>query len=240
MKTFLRDRLRASPFAFGVIGRRGEHPDFDRRVVRRGDDLVIEGFPRSGNTFATMAFRLAQPNPLKIGNHFHAPAQILRARQFAIPAMVVIREPMAAALSFLVYHQGRMSAARALEQYVAFHKPLLGCLDEFSIAPFEEVVSDFNASIARLNAKFGTDFVGYEPFDELNTNAMAAIEEKRLKRLEKRGDAAASDARKTTPSAEKDAQKDKFRASLAAPALAGLRDDAAMCYNTILNATVGK
>jgi len=236
LKSYIREKLRASPLAFGAIGRWREHPDFDRRVVRRGDDLVIEGYPRSGNTFGMMAFRLAQPGPLNIGNHFHAPAQILRAARFGIPAMVVIREPMAAALSLVVYYQGRVSPERALEQYVAFHKPLIACTDAYCIAPFKEVVSDYGRSIERLNAKFGTDFTLYENSLVTDAKTMAAIEKKRLKRLEKSGDVVGSLARKTTPSAEKDAWKTKYAKSFDAPNIAPLRAAATALFMSLSDA----
>ncbi len=226
--------MRGSPTAFARLGPRGEHPDFDRRVTRRGDDVVIEGYPRSGNTFGTMAFRLAQPNPLNIGNHFHAPAQIGLARRYGIPAMVVVREPMAAALSFCVYHQGKVSAAAALKTYIAFHKPLAAWQDAWIPAPFEEVISDFGTSIARLNAHFGSDFAIYHSSPEADARTQTAVEEKRLKRLARRGDTQASAARQTTPSAAKEALKANFRDQFAAPNIEPLKAEAAALYAQVL------
>ncbi|MEZ5841084.1 MAG: hypothetical protein R3D02_11910 [Hyphomicrobiales bacterium] len=47
---------RNNPTLFDLFWRRQEQQRFRRRVVRRGDDAVIEGYPRSANTFATYAF----------------------------------------------------------------------------------------------------------------------------------------------------------------------------------------
>jgi hypothetical protein len=69
----------------------GEHPalylplaagfrrayDGSRKAVGRETEVVIEGFPRCGNSFAFAAFALAQPHPVHIAHHLHAPAQVL-------------------------------------------------------------------------------------------------------------------------------------------------------------------
>lgn len=40
-------------------------------VVARDTEIVIEGYPRSANTFAVAAFLLAQGRPVKIAHHLH-------------------------------------------------------------------------------------------------------------------------------------------------------------------------
>ncbi len=47
----------------------------DRAITER-TQLVIEGFPRSGNTFASKAFTLAQDRPVVVASHVHLPAQV--------------------------------------------------------------------------------------------------------------------------------------------------------------------
>ncbi|NIZ10954.1 hypothetical protein [Pseudooceanicola sp. HF7] len=230
-----RDSLRASPVVFPLIGRQGESPDFERRVVRPGDSVVIEGYPRSGNTFGTMAFRRAQLGPLNIGNHFHAPAQILLANRYAIPALVVIRAPKAAALSLCVYHGGRMSAARAVELYIAFHRPILRIPQAWTPALFEEVIADFAPAIRRMNAQFGTNFIPYENSPEEDALTRAAVEKKRLSRLAKRGDMEASIARQTVPSAEKEALKSRYRDEFETVKVRRLLSAAQDYYESILN-----
>ena len=59
-KAVLRRILMTNPHAFRLLWRRKENSLFERRVVRKGDDIEIEGLPRSGNTFASAAFRLAE------------------------------------------------------------------------------------------------------------------------------------------------------------------------------------
>lgn len=63
------------------------HPRLYLQVARwrhRGapvasDTQLIEGFPRSGNTFAVAAFDLAQARPVEVAHHGHASAQVIEA-----------------------------------------------------------------------------------------------------------------------------------------------------------------
>jgi len=72
------------------------------RAVDRATELVIEGFARSGNTFAVAAFSLAQPRPVRLAHHLHAPAQVLLAARMGIPCIVLVRDPVDAVASRLI------------------------------------------------------------------------------------------------------------------------------------------
>ena len=55
------------------------------RVVTPDTQLVIEGFPRSANTFARVAFNAAQSGRVRIAHGLHVPAQVVRAAQCVYP-----------------------------------------------------------------------------------------------------------------------------------------------------------
>lgn len=67
-------------------------------LVNEDTDIVIEGYPRSANTFAVAAFEIAQGKPSKIARHTHAIAQLKRAAALKLPTLVIIREPEQAIL----------------------------------------------------------------------------------------------------------------------------------------------
>ena len=82
--------VRPSLFSFIMGGR----PKFRDVIARSETDIVIEGFPRSANTFAVAAFQYAQRRPLTIARHTHAPAQIMLASRANIPCLVLIKFPL--------------------------------------------------------------------------------------------------------------------------------------------------
>src|ERR1043166_5658936 len=65
-------------------------------------DIVIDGFPRCANTYATYAFDLAQKARLNIANHIHKKSQFLVARKYGIPAILLIRDPLDCITSTLI------------------------------------------------------------------------------------------------------------------------------------------
>lgn len=73
----------------------------DHLCIRKDTDLVIEGYPRSANSTTVHKFLSRQDRPLHVAHHKHHAAQILRAVQWGIPAVVLIREPRSACLSLL-------------------------------------------------------------------------------------------------------------------------------------------
>ena len=70
-------------------------------LARRDSALVIEGFPRSGNTFSVAAFQIANGQDLHVGRHLHGAPHVLRAVRLGLPTVVLIRRPREAVLSYL-------------------------------------------------------------------------------------------------------------------------------------------
>ena len=126
--------------------------------VDRNTQLVIEGFPRSANTFAVVAFNKAQPTKLQIAHHMHVPAQIIKGVQKKIPTIVLIRNPKDAVVSLVMYDP-RISLTRALKCYISFYQTIYLYRSRYVVARFEEVINDYSKVIKETNNKFGTDFI---------------------------------------------------------------------------------
>jgi hypothetical protein len=139
-------------------------------------EIVIEGYPRSGNTFAVVAFRLAQNRDVRIAHHLHAPAQVIWAARQHLPAMVLIRKPADAVLSLLI-RDPSVSVTHEFRRYTRFYSALGPYRNDFVLAAFEEVVSDFGPVIARVNAKFGTAFDRFEHTEDNVHECFRMIEE---------------------------------------------------------------
>ena len=67
-------------------------PDCRNLLVKKDTEIVIEGYPRSANTFAVAAFLLAQGRPVKIAHHLQVPAQVIQGVQWNITTIVTEQE----------------------------------------------------------------------------------------------------------------------------------------------------
>ncbi len=145
-------------------------------VVSSDTEIVIEGFPRSANTFAVAAFTLAQGRPVKIARHLHAPAQVIAGVRMHIPTLVLIRHPRDAVLS-LVVRAPHLSVEQALKDYIHFYTVLLPYLGQFVIGLFEQVTTDFGRVIAQINEHYGTNFRLFEHTEENLRRVFAMVEQ---------------------------------------------------------------
>lgn len=145
----------------------------DPLCIRPDTDIVIEGYPRSANSTTVHRFLARQDRPLHVAHHKHHAAQILRAVQWGIPAIVLIREPREACLSLLAlgaearHRAGKpqsdsMAFTDVFSAYVAFYRAVEECLDQIVIGRFEFVRTDITDLIYRVNARFGTNFLSEE------------------------------------------------------------------------------
>jgi hypothetical protein len=151
------------------------------RVVTPDTQLVIEGFPRSANTFARVAFNGAQSERVRIAHGLHVPAQVIRAATWRIPTLVLIRKPKDAVLSFAI--RDPISVDQAIRYYLSFYETVEEYRDAYVLGLFEEVTEDFGEVIRRINDRFGTTF---SPFshDERNVDRVfARIEKNSRKRF---------------------------------------------------------
>jgi hypothetical protein len=144
------------------------------QVVKPETDILIEGFPRSANSFAVVAFNHAQGGGMHIANNLHVPAQIMRAAEWNVPTLVLLRNPRDAVLSYAV--RDPISVEQALEYYVSFHEAAADYKDSFVLGPFEEVTSDYGPVIERINEKFGTNFSPFRHTEENVAEVFGFIE----------------------------------------------------------------
>lgn len=199
-----------------------------RRDLTPATELVIEGYPRSGNTFAVESFRAAQRVPVNISSHVHTPAQLLRAVAAGVPAVLVVREPVAAATSLLLAAP-YLSPRGALYEWIRFHRRLIPHRDQLVVATFDQVTADMGAVIERINARFGTSFDAFRHDRDAESAVFAHIEAHNA-RLHG-GEVSERDAAR--PSPVRAALQGGVRQQLLAPPLAARRTEAAALYATL-------
>ena len=161
---------------------RGSGTGDEPKVVSKRTDLVIEGFPRSGNSFAFVAFTSAQPGPVRVAHHLHAAAQVITGVRMGIPTLVLIRDPEEAILSrMLLVAYPYKTIIPAMREYLRFYEPILPYRQHLVLASFESVVHDFGAVTRAVNAKYGTSFGEFEHTDANVAKCFETMEQRNTK-----------------------------------------------------------
>ena len=138
-------------FTYRLMGKKQE------LAASKDTQIVIEGFPRSGNSFAVLAFEFAQTTPVKIAHHLHAPAQVIRAAKLRIPCIVLIRDPVDTIAS-LVIREMFVSVDTAFDEYICFYEHVLPYRKYFVLEEFDDIITDYGKVVDKVNMKFGTEF----------------------------------------------------------------------------------
>jgi len=216
-------RLKTIPWAFLPIARL--RADSKKNLVRRDTDVVIEGFWRCGNHFATFAFIVAQRQPVRVAHHFHAPAQLMLAARWNIPAILLIRNPLDAVASSAIYL--KRDPQPMLGLYNTFHRALIPYADQLVISDFDATVNDFGAVIERVNCRYA------RRFDLFSGDEASRIEVERRIRQEHETRMGAEAERLPLPSQEKANQKQAVIDRLRDPQCAEQLAEAQNLYETL-------
>ena len=122
------------------------------RIVNQNTDIVLEGFPRSANTYSYVM--LNQSNfLLTIAHHFHYPINIIKGVRKNIPVIILIRRPEDAILSQMIRNP-KVSFDEAFIWYKAFYTQALIYKDSIVVAEFQNVIKNFNDIILKVNKKY--------------------------------------------------------------------------------------
>lgn len=197
-------------------------------AIEKDTAIVIEGYPRSGNTFASSAFRLAQDQPVKIAYRLHAPTQLIVAAKIGIPAIALIRKPEDAVLSWVI-HRSHLNIEQALKGYISFHEAILPYCDKFVIADFDVVVSDFASIIRAVNSKYGTNFQEFVHTEENVQKCFGIIDD-----FYSNKDGQISSQIVARPSSDRKKQKAILKEQLQAPRLQLITTKAEQLYQQII------
>jgi len=120
-------------------------------LVTKNTDLVIEGFPRSGNSFFEAFINVVFPN-LILAHHTHRIAQIRLAIIYKKPVIFLIRKPSDALISYYNFYERKIRFKHILTEYNAYHKSLIKYKKKLLIIRFEEI-NDKKRIINKINSE---------------------------------------------------------------------------------------
>jgi hypothetical protein len=135
-------------------------PTVRGNMVAATTQLVIEGFPRSANTYALAAFRCANGPDVEVADHLHAGRSVRAAVDRGLPCIVLARDPVDACTSMIQRQPVR--ARTALAAYLRFYAQVTPVLDNVVVSDFATTTGDFGAVISEVNRRFGTSYRPYE------------------------------------------------------------------------------
>ena len=148
-------------------------------TVNKQTDITIEGFPRSGNTFAVAAFEFSQNKELTIAHHTHSAAQVIESVKLNIPTLLLVRFPKDAIISLVI--RENISITTAIKSYVNYYENLYKYRDKVYLVSFEKLTTDFGEIITAVNKKFGTCFVPFMHHAENLKKVFSIVDEMELK-----------------------------------------------------------
>ena len=226
-RQWVRSRVSAWPLVYLPFARL-RYRRVQNRIVEADTELVIEGFQRSGNTFAAAAFDMAQGRPIKTAHHLHSSAQVLEAVRLGVPVLLLIRDPKDSVISHVI-REPCVTMRQSIGAWTHFYERLLPVVDRVLVADFSRVSTDFGAVIRDFNVRYGT---GYKEFDHTEENVARcfdAIEERNRARF-----GTLVEGKVARPSQERSARKAELLAQFEAPALAPLREHAFEVYRAFV------
>jgi len=120
----------------------------------RSTDLVIEGFPRSANTFSMYLFREACPDGV-LASHVHYIASLKSAQEYNIPTIILYRDPVDAVVStaqqMQISHENATECDYLLRRWYRFYSYALKHEGTYCFANFEDTINNPESFISGLS-----------------------------------------------------------------------------------------
>lgn len=223
IRAWLRPLLWKSPYLYWPFGFLRQH----KNILSRKYDILIDGYPRSANTFAVHALQIAQRKPIIISSHHHNPAAVIAAARAKKPTIVLLREPHEAIASWCIF--SGYPIEYNIQTYIDYYSGIFDCIDRIAISDFKEIILHYDKVIESVNIRFGTDFDLPHLTKERQQNVLCSIENEFLAR-----EGAIDETRVSRPSATRDQQKQILVSELTSGRWSNLAAKARAIYDILL------
>jgi hypothetical protein len=190
-------------------------PMLHASVVSPGIDVVIEGYPRSANTFLVTAVMQAVDPAPRIAHHVHEPMQIRLAERLGIPCFLLLRNPLDAATSWKL-KAPYMSSALLLKIYISFYSYSRRYAHAVQFLQYEDVISDPDKVVDTIVSAVGR--LQHASVEAVNTESVfAGIDLKKREREARQHSGSAVERYELTvayPTEQKELQKEEIMTDL--------------------------
>lgn len=198
-------------------------------VVTRDTDLLIEGFPRSGNTWTEALIREAGNDKLLLAHHSHAAAHVKQAMKIGVPSIILYRKPDDAVASLLALYENRIEPQTGFVEYIQFYAATLslrGPLVRFY--SFEDVTERAGETVADIAQAFNLPLHA----EGLSEGAVFARMDEKAGRLKRRNVALSKSRPGVNPNLSDD-RRTKAEAAVRSEAAAQVRAEAHRIYGAL-------
>lgn len=173
----------------------------------RDAELTVEGFGRSGNTFAVTGLRRSQQRPVRIISHFHYPFAVARSVAHGVPVCLVLRDPTESIVSYCQYSE--WPPRRFAEDWLDYHRAILRYAGDICIVRFEDFTADFNILIDAMNDRYDMRLRRVTDLQAFNDAVFTDIEQ-----AQARAEGAVDERTVHRPSEWRSARKDSIAATV--------------------------
>ena len=161
---------------------------FSGVFVSKDTNLLIDGFPRSGQTYLYSIVHNSLKHPIKIARHRHEPLQISLAVSLKIPVIIIIRNPIDSIASFIT--REKVSYRYAIHLYKNYYNHLHLYSRCLNFLEFERFITDPIKSILRFKYILPLRHNLEQESNEIIENAKRYVEE--LEKLDSEGEVRAT------------------------------------------------
>ena len=121
---FFRFYIKRIPFLYKIFAK---NLKLEARMTNADTSVVIEGFQRSGNTFAWFLIREIFGHEFKIAHHTHSVANLKLAIRYQKKTVILIRNPIDSIVSSVIYRKNngnifKKNLILIIDDYTSFYK----------------------------------------------------------------------------------------------------------------------
>jgi hypothetical protein len=132
------------------------NPGLRANRVHRRTRLLVDGYPRSANTWTSFAFQELVGHG-QVASHLHSSQSIRTAARLGVPCVLLVRDPDEAVASALTFDTA-VQVKTAFRAYARYYEVAGKAADKVVVVDFATAVSDFPEVVRRVNARYGTGF----------------------------------------------------------------------------------
>ena len=116
--------------------------------AHRSTDVVVEGFPRSANTYLVEALKMQLNGHANIAHHLHDVSQLTRSEKLALPCFVIIRNPVDAVVCWKL----KSPQLRTSMMFKAYKKFYDCCekADHITLLDYNEVINNTSSVVGGI------------------------------------------------------------------------------------------